>query len=649
MNAGAAVVLAAFTSAFARREVLGVSEWADAHAVFVREGVGATRWSTARVPYLREVMDSAADPSVRQVTLKKAEQLGGTEAVQRIVQEVVDQRPRPVLYIYPNEKVAAKQARLRLLPSLRATPATNARLGPSRVKASSLLLRLDRMSVMLAGSNSPANVEGVAAGVTIVAELARCESSTLARVRGRGSAYHDPVLVVLGTPGEAGAGIDAEFLASDRRRYHVPCPACGVYHVRRVEDLRWPGARKDGAHDDLSRDFSASPEDAERFACMVCPCCGAVIAHDANMWQLGRGVWVPEGCSVDPLTCGFDRREVSAAVRGVPRVRSHRGYELTGLYRSLPEGVNPYGVVARDLLAANGNPDSEWWNRRMGLAWAPKGEGVDLASVRAACVAAADGGYAYGTCPAWAVALVAGVDVQHNSAFVEVLALSAGDIEGGQRCGLVWCQEVPCPVGLGLGPVEAALRRAFPRPLPAGAAGGAAMTVGGVAMDSGHRPDEVYQWASRGGLRRAVKGLGGASGRGGMAQMVRWSTVHSPTGDVQLLLVNTWAFKAQAVAQLQNAGARPARVDLGGAMRIELPHGAPTEWLVQVTSEHLVRLRRGGVVRQAWVLKAGRSANHYLDCHVYALAYCYAMGAASLRSGAVRSAGPKVSPGALIR
>lgn len=633
-------VATAFAQAFARQEVLGVSRWCDAHAVFVRDGHGPTPWETARTPYLREVLDSAANPSLRQITLKKCEQMGGTECVQRILQEVVDQRPRPVLYIYPNEKVAAKQARLKLLPSLRASPRTLARLGSARTKANSMLLRLDRMAIMLAGSNSPANVEGFAAGLTIVDELDRCDEATLPRVRGRGSAFHDPLLLVVSTPGLAGAGIDAEFMAGDRRRYHVPCPHCWTYHVRALEHLCWPGTTRDGRQSLHSRDFSAGAESVERHAAMRCPTCRNVIEHSHNLWQLSRGVWVPEGCTLDPLLMGLNGSEVVPTPRGTPRRSAHRSYELTGLYRCLPDGVNPYGVIAAEYVSSNANPDPEWWNRRMGMAWSPKGEGADYAHVMGAGRKVSDGGWTLGTAPPWAVALIAGVDVQANSAYVEVLAVSGNDEPGGQKCGLVWCGEVPSPTGLGLAAAEAAATRVFPvhgseRTLRAKA----------VAMDSGHRPDEVYRWAAQGGLRRAVKGVGGGSGRGSMAGLVRWSSVDVEGKSIPLLLINTWAFKGQAVAQLQNS-ANPH--DLGGSMRLELPENVPASWASHLTSEHLVRVRRGGVLRQAWVLRQGRTANHYLDCHVYALAAAYALGASGLRRLPAPKA-PRIAPGAMIR
>ena len=652
------VIASAFAAAFAREERLTVSQWADRHARLKTDDGDTIDWSTSRTPYLREIMDAAQDTSLREVTFKKCEQVGGTEAIQRILQEVVDQRPRRVLYVYPNQKVAAKQVRLKLMPALKRTPRTLERMrvatqmGAARANQSAMLLIFDRCEVILAGSNSLADVEGFSSGFVVIDELDRCVETIIERVRGRGAALAESLLLAISTPSGAGQGIDERFQQSDRRRYHVPCPHCGRYDHRRLDDLRWPGRKADNSYSQRSRDLHADPGVVEAHARIVCKGCDRLIGPEHNMWQLRLGVWVPDGCTIGPL-----RRErgveAAPAWTGTPRTASHRGYELTGLYRCLPDGVNPYGEIARGFVAANGNPDIDWWNRRMGLAWSPRGERADIVTLKEACKA---GEYVMGSAPAWMVAAVAAVDVQPNHAYVEVLGLGRGDDPEGQRCGLLLWEVVQCPSGLGLAPVEAVLRRTFPRERREGEEAPGILRISGGPMDSGHRKDEVYQWARQGGLRVACKGVGGGvGGRGTMSELVRWSSPDQDSrgrplpGGVRLLLVNTWAWKQAAIAQLMQVGVARRQASIGpmalaGTMRLSLPKDTPAQWLAQVTSEQLVTIRRGGRSVSQWVLRPGARDNHALDCHVYALAYCHAMGAHALRmrpAGAVSGAGSR--------
>lgn len=622
------------SQAFFREPALTVSQWADAYAFFRDVGGAKVKWETSRAPYTREPMDATFDPEVSEITVKMCEQMGKTEMIQRIVQATIDQRPTRIQIVYPNDRVAKNQIKRKLLPALKLTPKTAARMG-GRKNQDALTLEFDRTEIQTSGSNSPANVEGFAFGLSIIDELDRCEPDTEERTAGRGAALQRSLRIKVSTPTEADVGIDASYARSDRRRYHVPCPHCFRYDIRRFDDLRWPGRLKDGREVERSRDFGATEEVAEAGAFIVCKHCDKPIRHDSNLWQLRLGVWVPDGCTIGILKASAKGDHVVPAFVGVPAARRHRGYELTGLYRCFPSGVNPYGKMAAGLVQFRGNPTPEWWNRRAGLAHTPKGETADIATLKRACTPVVQGGYRFGTAPAWAVALVIAVDVQPNDVWATVYALGAGDDPDGQACGLVWCDSIPAPVGLGFSGVDALLERAFPR-----AGGGTLRAIGGP-MDSGHRKEEVWAWGRRGGHRVVVRGLGGGTGRGNIESLIRWTHPEkladgkTPRPDgVKVLQVNTHAWKQSAVSILQNAGKGPsddATAALGGAMRLFLPEDTPMSWMAQVTSEQLVTVRRHGFVERHWQLKSGHTANHYFDDLVYFLAFCHAKGGPSLR------------------
>lgn len=645
MRLAADVVSEVFRDVFAVEDVLPVSEWADRYAFFRDVGGRVVKWSTDRAPYTREIMDATQDPDTDEITVKMCEQMGKTETLQRIVQSVIDQQPTRIQIIYPNDRVAKNQIKRKLLPAIKLSPKTAARLATGRKTQDALTLEFDRTEIQTSGSHAPANVEGFAFGLSITDELDRCEPDTEDRVSGRGAALTRSMRIKVSTPTTSGVGIDRSFSRGDRRRFYVPCPHCFRYDFRRFEDLRWPGRLKGGQWSERSRDYGANPEDVADSAYIVCKHCDKPIRHNDNMWQLRLGVWVPEGCSIGSLDVSKDRaRPAVPTWTGTRLSRKHRSYELTGLYRCFPSGVNPYGKMAAGLVEFRGNPPAEWWNRRGGLAHTPKGETADVETLKKARTPIAQGGFRYGIVPDWVVALVCCVDVQANHVWATVFGLGRGDDPEGQRCCLVWCESLPAPTGLGFGSVNELYTRKWVKE------NGSTMWILGGPMDSGHRQTEVWDWGRQGGHRVVVRGLGGGSGRGSIATLVRWTTPEKMSDNktvrpdsVKVLQVNTMAWKQTAISMLNNAGGvvnTDQEVAIGGSMRILLPEDTPDEWIAQVTAEQLVTNRKNGSISRVWVLKPGRVHNHYLDNLVYFLAWCHAKGAHTLRDTRGTTAAP---------
>ena len=85
----------------APKERLTVSEWAARHRVLDESSNLSGRWSNDVTPYLVEIMDTLVDPSIREVYLCKASQLGGTEAVANMIMYIIDEDPAPTMIVYP--------------------------------------------------------------------------------------------------------------------------------------------------------------------------------------------------------------------------------------------------------------------------------------------------------------------------------------------------------------------------------------------------------------------------------------------------------------------------------------------------------------------------------------------------------------------
>ena len=84
--------------------ILTVSQWADQTRRLSPEASAEPgRWYTARAEYMRGVMDAVSDPTVRQVVVMSAAQVGKTEVLLNMICFHVDQDPAPILVVQPTE------------------------------------------------------------------------------------------------------------------------------------------------------------------------------------------------------------------------------------------------------------------------------------------------------------------------------------------------------------------------------------------------------------------------------------------------------------------------------------------------------------------------------------------------------------------
>ena len=83
---------------------LTVSEWADKFRIIpAGESSRPGHWQTDFVPYMRKIMASYEDEDIDEIVFLKATQIGGTEAGINMVGYTIDQHPRRLLFVMPDE------------------------------------------------------------------------------------------------------------------------------------------------------------------------------------------------------------------------------------------------------------------------------------------------------------------------------------------------------------------------------------------------------------------------------------------------------------------------------------------------------------------------------------------------------------------
>lgn len=333
------------------------------------------------------MMDTICDPRVERVVCMLASQVGKTELACNSVGFYMAHDPSPILVLQPTEQMAETWSRDRLAPMLRDTPALRGKVRDPRSRDSgntTLHKNFPGGHVTMAGANSPASLAARPIRILFADEVDRypasagTEGDPLALARARTRTFWNRKIVELSSPTMTGSSrIESGYLASDRRRFWVPCPHCDEMQTLEWESVRWDG------------------EDAAS-ARYFCSHCGSGWTDQERWAAVRRGKW-----------------RAQAPFRGIA------GFQLSELY-------SPWRRLAQtvgDFLEAKGRPErlKAWRNTSLGLSWQDAGEAPDwerLIERREA--------FTLGVVPAAAVALTAGVDNQNDRLEAAVWAWAGG-------------------------------------------------------------------------------------------------------------------------------------------------------------------------------------------------------------------------------
>ncbi len=233
------------------KEKVTVSQWAERHR-YVVDGPHIGRWNNSVTPYLIEPMDSLNLPWVRQIILQFAPQTGKTQVAFNFICYCIDQEPGPCMYIMPDEKVAKRIARRRIIPMFKSSPRI-ANLMSERIGDTSMLSVQFRngMDLMMAWATSAAEMASES-----VRYLIRDETDKFPEFSGkeadprslsdmRTNAYqYTKKIIDMSTPTDEtsliGRAMDNE--AEEIRHYYIVCPRCMTAQRMVFSRIWWPEA-----------------------------------------------------------------------------------------------------------------------------------------------------------------------------------------------------------------------------------------------------------------------------------------------------------------------------------------------------------------------------------------------------------------------
>ncbi len=572
-------------------EHLNLSEWADKYRILSPKSAAEPgKWRTSRTPYLKEIMDCLSTSStVQRVVFMKGAQIGGSEAGINFIGYVIHMAPGPMMAVSPTVEMAKRSSRQRIDPQLEEVPELRERVAPARSRDSgNTILSKDFPGgvLVLTGANSAVGLRSMPARYLFMDEvdgypgdvegegdpilLAERRSATFARRR---------KIFLVSTPTIKGTSrIQREFLNSDQRYYHVPCPHCGHFQPLRFEQLRW----NEGEYKDV------------RYCCETCH---ELISEHHKTSMLERGLWIAKA-EGDGLT---------------------QGYHLSSLYS--PVGWFSWADAVRMYEDAKQNPElmKGFVNTVLGEPYEEEYDAPEWDRLYERRES-----YQIGVVPEGGLFLTAGVDIQRDRIECEIVAWGRDKrswsvdyqvLDGNTAEKGVWDK------------LDKVLSKDWPH------VNGSTLPIRVMCVDSGYATQDVYNW-----VRQYPQAIWGGAG----ARASQPRTVVAIKGrDTETALIQSVS-KADTGSKRRglrvwNISGPVAKVELYRWLKLPRPtqeelddgetHPSGScyfpqygqEYFKQLTAEKRIVTLHKGFPKASWV-KDPSINNEALDCRVYARA-----------------------------
>lgn len=600
--------------------VMRCSDWADKYRR-IAKGPEKGLWRTSRTPYLREPMN-CMDPEspIQKVVMQFATQLGKSEVIYNSIFKRIHLSPMDMMMVQPTLQDAKDHSSQRFTQTAKLMPQVVSRIAETRSRDETNTLFTKEIAdgsatLFFSGANSARSLASKPLGFAACDEIdgypldVDGEGDPIGLVLERMSNFPNRKLLLCSTPTTKDfSTIESEYLASDRRRFWVPCPHCSSTQV-----LAWGADVEYGIKWLKTPSGEARPETAV----YVCKECGVAIENHAKTGMLADGQWVAENPGAQNGTVA--------------------GFHLSKLYS--PVGWKSWEMLVRDWASAreaakNGDVSKlkRFMNTSLAETWEEQGDKADEHELRRR----ADPDLPVRVVHSRMCVMTIGADVQGDR--VEAYRWAWG--RGMTR------QLVDREVFYG-DPSLPESEQGSPwakfteyRRTPVMNFAGREVPLLATGIDSGgHHTQAVYSYC-RAHRHEHVMAMKGASVAGKAIlgkptpQDVNWRG-EKVKGGVKLWPIGTDTAKAEIYGRLRLAEPGPGFVHLSKEL--------PAEVFEQLTAERLVTRYVKGRAKLEWVKPAGKR-NEALDCAVYALAMAMWAGVDRWREGDWKKWERKVQP-----
>lgn len=278
------------------------AEWLQTHVV-MPEGTETSGmpFSLSAFPHVDGVLSAFDDPTIRTIVLQWGTRLGKTTTCLSLMSRVAGTNPRNMMFASSTKESAGRVVSSRLYPILASSDGVKKQLLPEH-RRSKLDVRLEACRIYIGWSGSETSLADVGAWFGVGNEIdkwdqeASSEADSLALFLNRFKGFPNHKIILESTPTVKGKSrIDQWMSRANRHLRFVPCPHCGEFQSLRKGSDDSPG----GFRWDKLDDGRSDPDIAFRTAYYECQCCRQKIENFHRIPMLRRGIWCPEGCSVN--------------------------------------------------------------------------------------------------------------------------------------------------------------------------------------------------------------------------------------------------------------------------------------------------------------------------------------------------------------
>lgn len=551
-------------------EQITVSEWAERYRVLDSKSAAMPgAWSNSVTPYLTGVMDEFNNYETEVIIFCKPTQIGGTEALQNMIGYIVMQDPSPTMVVYPTDVLAKSISENRLQPALKATPEIKQKFDEN---SPLLELQFDGMYLSLSGSNSPSALASKPIKYLMMDEVDKYpsasgkEANPLKLAEERTKTFHNRKIYITSTPTLKTGHIWKAKEGADIEK-HFFCPCP---HCGEYIEFKFQNIR-------FPDDETMSYADRAEVATYVCQECGCIISDNDKHNMLRLGEW----------------RTVRHNTNYARRV----AFWINTLYSPFVRWAD----IAKEFLTTKDDPDEfqNFVNSWLAEPW----EDTKLRTSEDLVMDRQTDLPAY-TVPSWAKMLTAGVDVQETSLYWTVRAW--GDF--------LTSQCVAHGQVLSFEDIDKIMNLEFMNE------NGEPMIVRLCLVDSGDQTDMVYDFCAMH-SDYALPSKGASHGQLSTYKLSKINKEGSGAYGMTLVLMDTSKYKDMIAGRMRKPNGR-------GSWMVH--DACDSEYAKQVTAEHKVNVRKGGVTRQIWLPKYQHADNHYLDCEVGAMCAADILGVRTL-------------------
>ena len=538
-------------------ENLTVSQFSDKHRILDSKTSAAPGpWRTSTTPYLEGVMNAFNDNEVEEIIFCKPTQVGGTEAMNNMLAYVIAQDPAPALVVYPTLDLAEYASKNRIQTMVEISPQLKERYQIRDSK--DLELQFNGMYVVLSGANSPASLASRPIRYLFLDEVDKY-------------------------PPNSGKESDPISLARERTKTFA--------YNKKIFLTSTPTVR-DG---NVWKSFEGADE--KRYYYVPCPHCATYQQFKFKQIKWPKDIDATEAINVAYYECEKCKGKINDGHKmNMLRNGKWKAENKSSSRKKLAFHLNTiyspwvrFGDVAYEFLKSKDYPDmlQNFVNSWLAEPW----EETQL-KLNSDVVKERESEYEEFVIPNNAQILTAGVDVQKSKLYYTIRAWGANYTSWNITHGSVSTFE----------DIEEIMNATYKNKF------GEEFQVNLCCIDSGDRTEEVYDFCYLN--SDWVVPVKGSSNQ--MYSRYKLSTIDkigSKANGMRLVLVNTSQYKETITTRLKRAN---------GNGSFMVYNCCDEDYAKQITSEHKVKVKKGGREIEVWKTKTAHADNHYLDCEVYA-------------------------------